>query len=220
MKVLLFSLFCLLPAGSAFAAVTTITRTWSGSITIPDSNDVGASNTIVISSTGPTLIDSVTIQLELEGGWNGDLFAYLVHDTRLAILLNRPGRTLADPDGFASSGMNVIFSDSAPSDIHLALPDSGTPIGAFQPDGRMKDPSTVIDTDPRTAFLSVFNGSDINGAWTLFLADQASGEVSTLKSWTMNVTVVPEPSIPVLAGLALITIAFSRKRPGSGGHDK
>lgn len=212
MKILVLSLICFLPAGSAFAAVTTITRTWSGSIAIPDSNDVGASNTIVISTTGLTLIEAITIQLELEGGWNGDLYAYLVHDGKLAKLLNRPGRTLLDPDGFASSGMNVMFSDAAPSDIHLALPDSGTPAGSFQPDGRMKDPLTVIDTDPRTAFLSVFNSQDINGAWTLFLADQASGEVSTLKSWTLNATVVPETSTTVLAGLALIAMAFSRKR--------
>ena len=30
--------------------------------------------------------------LNLSGGWNGDLYAYLVHNSGFAVLLNRVGR--------------------------------------------------------------------------------------------------------------------------------
>ena len=84
--------------------------------------------------------------------------------------------------------------------------------GSFQPDGRTTDPLAVLATDARPAMLSSFTGLDANGSWTLFLADQASGEVSTLQSWSLSITGVPEPSAALLSALAVIGIAFTRRR--------
>lgn len=214
MKAAFFCLMGLLPASSARAATiaTPITGTWTGSATIPDNNDVGFSSSLSLSLPEITMVESVSFQMVINGGWNGDLYAYLIHDGGFVVLLNRPGRSLANPDGAGSSGMTVDFSDTAAQDIHVALPFGGTPSGSYQPDGRATDPLLVLDTDARTSYLSVFNGHSAGGQWTLFLADQSAGEVSTLQSWTLSLTVVPEPSGAILMAMSVVVIALSRRR--------
>ena len=212
MKLLRPCLACLiamLSTDTAAAAVTVI-REWNGTLAIPDNDPAGASRSMDVVMTGTTQILAITVGIEIEGGWNGDLYAYLVHNGRLAMLLNRPGRTAANPFGAGSSGMAVTFSDTAVSDVHLALPNTGTPTGIFQPDGRTSDPLEVLDTDPRTALLSIFEGEDANGTWTLFLADQGAGDTSVLKSWSLEVTVVPEPHALLLIGMGSMFLAFRR----------
>jgi subtilisin-like proprotein convertase family protein len=214
MKLLSISLIALLLPATAHAAgsAITLTQSWNGTLAVPDNDAVGASSAITLTAPGLDRIESVTMQLEIDGGWNGDLYGYLVHDGKLAMLLNRPGRTAANPGGFGSSGMNVMFSDLAAGDIHLTLPDSGVPTGFFQPDGRLTDPLGVLDTDARTALLSVFTNENPNGTWTLFLADQGPGDTATLKSWSLAVTVVPEPSAAIMVGVAVMVLTASRRR--------
>ena len=212
MKALSISLFALLPVISSQGS-TTINQTWSVSTAIPDNDDIGFGNTQSISAAGITAIESVSVDLAFTGGWNGDLYVYLVHNGAISVLLNRPGRSLTNPDGAASSGMTINLSDVAATDIHAAIPmNGGSVTGSFQPDGRTTDPLAVLATDARPAMLSSFTGLDANGSWTLFLADQASGEVSTLQSWSLSITGVPEPSAALLSALAVIGIAFTRRR--------
>lgn len=205
----------LLPAAAhAAGSAITLTQSWCCSLAVPDNDAVGASSSITVSAPGFDRIESVTMQLEMDGGWNGDLYGYLVHDGQLAILINRPGKTLENPAGAGSVGMIVTFSDLAAGDIHLTLPDSGVATGFFQPDGRLTDPLDVLDTDVRTALLSVFTNEDPNGTWTLFLADQGPGDASTLKSWSLSLAVVPEPSAALILGMAAMALAFTRRRGG------
>lgn len=211
MKLLLITVLVSLPGLSSHAA-TTYNGTWSVSTAIPDYNDPGFSSTKTLAVSGTATITSVMVGLVFSGGWNGDLYAYLVHDGQISILLNRVGRTSGNPNGFASSGMTVSLADAAPLDIHTALGNSGTPNGTFQPDGRATDPLNVLDTDARTNPLSAFNGRDASGNWTLFIADQASGEVSTIENWSLNVTTIPEPSLLSLALFPLGVLLLKRKR--------
>jgi subtilisin-like proprotein convertase family protein len=203
----------LLPAAAhAAGSAITFTQSWSGSLVVPDNDAVGTSSSITVVAPGYDRIESVTMQLEIDGGWNGDLYGYLVHDGQLAVLLNRPGKTLANPGGSGSTGVSVTFSDLAAGDIHLALPDSGVPTGFFQPDGRLTDPLATLDTDARTALLAVFTNENPNGTWTLFLADQGPGDTATLKSWSLAVTAVPEASAAFMVGMAVMWMAGTRRR--------
>jgi subtilisin-like proprotein convertase family protein len=199
----------------SFAAASTTWNgpTWTVSTVIPDNDEVGFTDTRNITVPAITEIESLTVNLNFTGGWNGDLYAYLVHGSGFSVLLNRPGRNLGNPDGSATVGMDITFDDSAFSDIHTAIPMSGGEVtGTWQPDGRETDPLLVLNTDARTAMLADFSGLDPNGTWTLFVADQSPGETSTLQSWSMTITAVPEPSVAVLIMFPAAAFLVRRRR--------
>jgi subtilisin-like proprotein convertase family protein len=187
-------------------AALTFSESWVVSSLIPDNDPVGYSDTRTI-TTDIAVISDVSVDLVFTGGWNGDLYAYLVHDSGFSVLLNRVGLSLGMPDGSSGAGMTLALNDAAAEDVHLAAPLVGTFSGTFQPDGRLTDPSLVLDTDPRTAMLSSFVNLDGNGDWTLFVADVSPGSTSTLQSWSLNLTgVIPEPGVALLlaGGLPLL----------------
>lgn len=203
-----FALTALLP--SAARAATTWVYTSIVNTAVPDNSGIGLVSTQWV--TAPIIpISGVTVQITLSGGWSGDLYAYVTHDTGFAVLLNRPGRSLADLSGSGATDLSATFDDSAPADIHTGIPDSGSVTGTYQPDGRSIDPDNALDTTPRTAFLSSFNNLDPNGEWSLYVADVATGDTMTLASWSLNITPVPEPSIFLLAP-AGASLALRRRR--------
>lgn len=211
------SIIALFLLASVAGAATTWTGAWTVSTAIPDNDDAGFTDTIAFDNLDLTDIVSVSVALHFTGGWNGDLFVYLAHDTGFAVLLNRPGRTATALDGAASLGLNITLRDDAELDIHTAIPMSGGPVtGTYQPDGRAADPLLVLNTSPRTEMLSSFSGLNPNGTWTLFVADQSTGAVSTLQNWSLEIVAVPEPSA-ALALLASSALLLRRRRatPGS-----
>lgn len=191
-------------------AVTTV-QSFSVNSLVPDNSLTGLADTHIV-STQVTSIISVQVSVQMSGGWNGDLYAYVVHDSGICVLLNRPGRSLAVPDGSASSGFSITFDDAAASDIHTAMPAAGFVSGFFQPDGRNTDPLATLNTSPRSAFLGSFTGLDGNGGWTLFVADVATGEQSQLTGWTLTITGVPEPSALLLTASAGGMLCLRRRR--------
>jgi subtilisin-like proprotein convertase family protein len=164
--------------------------------TIPDANPVGIANSHAIDlGTLPmdgttTSIVNVDVRLNITGGYNGDLYGYLVLEnggTTSAILLNRIGQTGGD-FGNSGAGINVTLSGSGATDIHNAA--FGSVTGTYQPDGGTT--------------LAAFNGQSANGTWTLFLADLSGGDTSTLVSWGVDISVVPEPVTWALFVFAMV----------------
>ena len=159
---------------------------------IPDGNAAGVHDVRTITSQ-IAFLTSVRVRLNISGKFNGDLYGYVRHSTGLAILLNRPGRTLSNFAGYEDSGLDVVFSDLAnTNDIHnyrlVTTPLSGSPLtGTWQPDARFIDPDLVTDVSPRTAFLSALTNLNANGDWTLFLADMYSGGTNFLNSWGIEI---------------------------------
>lgn len=189
--------------------------------TIPDGSPVGIADTRYI-TTDIISITDITVSIEVLGGFNGDLYAYLSNGSDIAILLNRSGRTADNPPGYADEGYSVTFSDAALNgDIHLyqdTLDPMFSPItGTWQPSARDIDPALSLDTISRTAFLSTFQGTNPNGNWTLYFADIESGGVATFESWSLQITgVIPEPSSALLSllsgSLLLLLLLFRRSR--------
>ncbi|MCX6872188.1 MAG: PEP-CTERM sorting domain-containing protein, partial [Verrucomicrobia bacterium] len=184
----------MLAPGGATAA-TTLVFSKLVNTEVPDNDASGLASVLAVAGGGQT-ITGMEVILDTRNGWNGDLYAYLEHNGVISVLLNRPGRTAADPAGAASSGMQLRFADSAPTDIHTAI--SGTfgvlASGTYQPDARAADPDLVTDTSPRSLYLSGFTGQVADGNWTLFVADLSGGDVATLGTWSLSLNVVPEPS--------------------------
>jgi subtilisin-like proprotein convertase family protein len=178
----------------AHANLITETSVFATSLTIPDNDPNGVASTGVFDTSQFISISSVQVSLNIVGGFNGDFYAYLRHGaTGFAVLLNRPGVTAANLFGYADSGINVTFNDTAPNgDIHtyqnVAKPNGGTLTGTWQPDGRTADPAVVMDTSARTAFLSSFDGLDPNGAWTLFVSDNSPVGIGDLEGWSLTIS--------------------------------
>ena len=189
--------------------------TYNVNSAIPDNNTIGLTDSHTISGLLFDITD-VRVTLNIAGGYNGDLYGYLrLNNSPLVVLLNRVGVTGSDPDGYADSGFSVTLAASAAHDIHFyqnfspSYNGSGQLTGTWQADGR---------TDPLSSSrgsLSDFNGYNPNGTWTLFFADQAAGDQSTLVSWSLDITAVPEPvnvALAIFGGLAVLARLISHHR--------
>ena len=187
----------------------TISTNWSGNQPVPDNNASGVAFSFFLNAPGPVVITDVTVDLNIAGGWDGDLYAYLSHGSGFSVLLNRVGRAAGNPGGSGLPGLTVQLADNYLTDIHTF---TGNPlIGNFAPDGRNVNPFSALDTDPRNAMLGSFAGQDPNGAWTLFFADLSPLAVSSVQSWTVTVgTTVPEPGSATFLGLAAL-LGFVRR---------
>lgn len=190
---------------------------------IPDNNSLGLQQTINVSGYDELVtIESLTISLNIAGihggAFNGDFYVTLQHDTGYAVLLNRVGVTGSNPFGYADNGFNITFVDGG-NDVHLyqnfsPTYSAGALTGNWGVDGRAVDPALVTDASSRTTGLNSFTNASPNGTWTLFVADVSQGGQGQLNSWSVNMTVVPEPAalpLMLLGALGLRTIARRRK---------
>jgi subtilisin-like proprotein convertase family protein len=198
-------------AGTAITAPAGLYSSWTGTQTIPDNNGSGLAYSFNLSD--PLVsITGIAVTINLTGGYNGDLYAYLSHGDGFAVLLNRVGRTSTSDNGYSTAGFAVTFTDSATGDIHNyqslspTYNESGQLTGIWGADGRYVDPTVALDTSPRTATLANFNGQNPNGDWTLYLRDVSPGSISTLNSWTVDVSAVPEPVNVALGVFAAVVL--------------
>jgi subtilisin-like proprotein convertase family protein len=198
---------------------------FSNSGVVPDYDLNGWSSTANVNSPGNTRITGITVSLEISAdasSFNSDLYGYLAspNGSTSAVLLNRVGQTTADHFGYMNSGFNVTFAASAAHDIHEyqdfspSYSSSGQLLGTWQPDGRALDPAHpyAVPGTSRSPTLDSFLNQNPNGNWTLFLADLSSGGQSTVVSWGMQITAVPEPgTYATLTGLGLTGFAIWKR---------
>jgi len=166
---------------------------------IPDGNPTGVSfaGTYGGAAAGFT-VANLTVSLNLSGGYNGDLYSYLVAPNgTVVVLMNQPGVAV---NGFGASGagMNITLQDLGAVNGNIQNETSG---------------SVLSGTYNAAGSLSGFNGSVADGTWTLFFADLSSGGgTSTLNGWSLDITAVPEPINVALAvfGAAFVTAGVVR----------
>jgi len=169
-------------AATAQATLYTWASGFANGGVIPDGSTTGWSDTRTLSGLADTITD-VNVVLNISGGYNGDLYGYLVHSSGFCVLLDRVGTgTGSEPQysfGFSTSGFSnvTLDADSVNGSIHDILDPTG---GTYTPDNT-------------SGSLTSFNGLDPNGSWTLFLADLSGGDTSTMVSWGLDITAVPEP---------------------------
>ena len=174
-KQLLLATICLVASLNARA---TLFNSGSSIGTIPDGNLAGVTFSGTASDfTAGWTVSQLTVGLDISGGIDGNLFAYLVAPNGTTVqLLDRPGVTGGNSFGNMISGMTITLADggqtiNASSDLF----------------------NTSVNYAP-VAALSGFNGVVANGTWQLFFADQVTGGgTDTLNSWSLDITAVPEP---------------------------
>lgn len=128
-------------------------------------------STLVVPTVVPAsgLISDLNVTLSINHSWDGDLDISLIAPD---------GTTTVDltSDNGASGDhyINTTFDDTAA----VAVIDASPPYnGTFKPEGT----------------LSVFNGLDQAGTWTLLIQDDKAFDAGILNSWSLNVTTVAAP---------------------------
>src|ERR1035441_9047378 len=189
-----------------------------GAYAIPDGSLAGVSSQITISGASSSFSD-ISVAINVSGGYNGDLYAYLSYDGKLVPLLDRIGLSSGNPIGAAGGGMNVTLSDTgANGNIHSAGDSSLS--GAWKADGQTTSPTAAPGSfsagGGSITLDGTFAGENPNGTWTLFFADvSAGGGTSPLNGWSLDITAVPEPvnvALGIFAGVFLV-VMVARSRP-------
>src|ERR1017187_8492662 len=105
MKTLKAILMVLLAAVSPLLlqAQTTESFTFTTNRLVPDGNFSGLSDVRTVTSAVGN-ISSLKVRLKVTGEFNGDLYAYLRNTNGFVVLLNRVGKTTANPYGYGDSG--------------------------------------------------------------------------------------------------------------------
>ena len=184
---------------------------------IPDGNPVGVVESFNVTSLSGS-ITNVQVTLDITGGFNGDLYAYLVSPQgEFVVLLNRPGVTGSNPFGYGDAGMNITLDGLAGNNIHDYASGSYSLSGTtWAADGRNVNPQAaggVIYGTATTANFSLFQTTDPNGVWTFFIADLgAGGGSASLNNVVLTIMTVPEPQAWVMLGGGLAVLEFLRYR--------
>jgi hypothetical protein len=167
--------------------------------TITDGNPIGIANQIAVSSftLGVGQTADIQVTLNVSGGVNSDLYAYLSYNGSSVVLLNRIGVSSGNAFGDSASGLNnVVLSDAGSANIHTYV--SGALTGPYKADGNNISPlgsaSTFNANGGSQTLDAAFGGMSPNGTWTLYFADVvAGGGNETLNGWSLDITAVPEP---------------------------
>ncbi len=181
-------------ASSGWAAVINFTGgsgSFSASATpgavIPDFPGAGLAYGLNFNFAEFISIQSVSVTLNISGGYNGDSYVYLSHGSGFAVLLNRVGANAPGEDGYSAAGFNNITLAMSGTDIHtVPAPTTGS---TYASDGRADYTSNT-----RNNTLNVLSGANPNGDWTLYFGDEASLNTATLNSWSVDIQAVPEPT--------------------------
>jgi subtilisin-like proprotein convertase family protein len=168
-------------------------ETYTVNTVIPNGNPVGVTFSEDVTSAdlpAGSVISDLTVGLNISGGYNGGLVAYLVAPNgTLVYLLNQPGVSGSNPFGYEGSGLNVTLADGNPS-IQSTSETPGV---------------QLTGTYGAAGSLSSDDGSVADGDWTLFFANLSGGGANgELNSFTLNFTAVPEPvglALGIFAGL-------------------
>ncbi len=167
---------------AACAQASVYDESYTVNTVIPNGNPVGVAFSENVSSAdlpAGSVISGLTVGLDISGGYNGGLVAYLVAPNgTLVSLLDQPGVSGSNPFGYSGSGLNVTLADGSPNNIQSTSETAG---------------SVFTGTYGAAGSLSSVNGVEADGNWTLFFANLSSGGANgELTSFTLNFTAVPE----------------------------
>lgn len=225
-------LMLLLVTLTSRADLTNLTVSVTNNAVVPDANPVGLTSTLNVSGLGE-FITNITVTLNITGGFNGDLYAYLLSpEDSSVILLNRVGMSSSNYFGYGDTGFNITLDSASGNNVHNyqnfspTFNGSGQLTGTWAPDRRTNDPAysapSAFDAAPTGNTFANLDGLNPNGVWTLFIADLSPGGQSTLVSWGLTVVTVPEPQTWTLLGgsLAAFWMMARQRRLNSAGSPR
>jgi subtilisin-like proprotein convertase family protein len=187
--------FSLLALATAGASADTFRP--EPNVAIQDSSAAGTLNTLSV-ATSCTLND-VTIALEIDHTWVGDLVIRIVHAGTTVIIVDRPGRA---PGGLnvgcgadmACTRQVVLDDDGGGSAIECAAPSACST--CFPPSGTQVPAATFIPNEVLAAFI----GAEQAGDWTIQVSDMEPQDNGTLCAWEVRTGCGPAAVEPATWG--------------------
>lgn len=146
-------------------------------LALPDSPAV--SHSIVVGG-GPASITDLNVCVEISHTFDSDL----------DVLLQGPGGILTlfnDVGGGGDNFVNTLLDDAGPGVIGATGFNTAPFSGVFRPEGSAQ---LAAEGAPAATFapggtLGNFNGADSNNTWTLWINDDAGGDIGTLNRWSL-----------------------------------
>jgi subtilisin-like proprotein convertase family protein len=175
--------------GVDFGSFNPHTTTTYSSGDVPKTVEDRSSITSTIMVTDSFEIFNVNVQINVKADRLEDLHVHLIAPdgiTRVELASHVHANTPTGRGWFK----NTIFDDEAPQPIQSGSSSSYT--GSFQPQGLLSD----------------FDGTNVDGTWTLVIFDDLqgpSGDTAKLNSWSLNVTgsTVSQPGPPTIDSLSV-----------------
>ena len=178
-------------------AQLTLNYDFTPNLTVTDNGQVSSVQTLGGLS-GLSSITNVNVKLDLTSSniadpmYLGDLYASLTlgnssEAQRIAVLLNRAGRSSADAYGSGLSSLNVTLDDSASTHVNSITISTGT----YKADGRLSvNPNGEgVDFAAGSNGLVALNGTVLaSERVSLLVADYSQGGTATLAAWGLSVT--------------------------------
>jgi subtilisin-like proprotein convertase family protein len=173
-------------AGTANAQVFSVSPALPIPAGAPGTTTGNMDPSVLTVSGAPASIGLMKVTFDVTHTWNADLDVVLVNPAGDKYL-----KLTSDNGGGGDNFANTIFVDTATASITTA-PATGNISGEWRAEGG----AFVAGTDawagsavlPATAATSFadFVGGNANGDWTLFIYDDAGGDVGTLNSWSIE----------------------------------
>ncbi|PSN20447.1 hypothetical protein C7271_02215 [filamentous cyanobacterium CCP5] len=140
----------------------------NAAIAIPSAEPTAINSSIQVLGVAGSL-QRVTVSIDLIHTYTSDLRIFLIAPSGQEVLL------VAGEGGSGDNFISTTFDSDAPTAIAGAAPPFS---GTFRPEGD----------------LSLLNGSDPNGQWTLRILDVAFLDGGQLNRWSLQLTVAEEPA--------------------------
>lgn len=156
---------------------------------IPDNNQAGISSIININD--PGFIADLDVRLDINHSWVGDLAITLRHEeTGKAIeLLHRPGSPPGtNEEGCQRNNVKSILDD----DVSLPVEDQCSSYPAAAGVGDFIEAAiagTYLPNQP----LATFNDEQVNGIWSLTVADLNTADTGRLNQWCLAFELISSP---------------------------
>lgn len=178
--------------GSPAGADVTSTVGNAATISIPDQGNANPFPSTITASGLGTSITGLTVELtNVQHGCSKDLDILLVGPTGTkTTLLSDVGHAALIP-GCNDFAQTIVISDAGPS-LGTSVPDQDPLVvrpsdnDAFNHQG---DDWGAAGSEVAASNLAIFNGSNPNGQWKLYVNDDASSDSGSIAGWKLNVTV-------------------------------
>ena len=143
----------------------------SPGVAIPDDDSNGVSSTLTVPTT--LTATDIDIEIDISHTYVGDLIIQIEHNGVTAVIMDQPGSP-ASTFGCASNDVEATFDDEALLPVE-SMCNAGPAISG-----------DVIPENP----LSVFDGMDPSGVWTITVSDNEGADTGTLNTWCVTATAI------------------------------